>query len=60
MQAKVFRDMVLRNILGRRGGEVTGNWRKLHNEERLAEMLLVTSRLVLTAYQLTDKRTYQD
>jgi hypothetical protein len=51
---RVFRDRVLRKIFGRRGGEVTGNWRKVHDEERLAEMLLVTPRLVLTANQLTD------
>jgi hypothetical protein len=28
----VFKNMVLRRIVGPRRDEVTGNWRKLHNE----------------------------
>jgi len=30
---KVFEIMVLRRIFGPRRGEVTGEWRRLHNEE---------------------------
>jgi hypothetical protein len=30
---KVFENRVLRNIFGRKRDEVTGDWRKLHNEE---------------------------
>jgi len=30
---RVFENMVLRGIFGRKVGEVTGEWRKLHNEE---------------------------
>ena len=30
---RVFENMVLRRIFGRRRGEVTGEWRRLHNEE---------------------------
>jgi hypothetical protein len=30
---RVFRDRVLREIVGLRREEVTGDWRKLHNEE---------------------------
>ena len=30
---RVFEDMVLRRIFGTRGFEVTGEWRRLHNEE---------------------------
>jgi len=30
---KVFENMVLRRILGPRRNEVTGEWRRLHNEE---------------------------
>ena len=30
---RVFEDMVLRRIFGPRRDEVTGEWRKLHNEE---------------------------
>ena len=30
---RVFGNMVLRRIFGPRGDEVTGKWRKLHNEE---------------------------
>jgi len=30
----VFENRVLRRIFGRKWGEVTGEWRKLHNEER--------------------------
>jgi len=30
---RVFEKMVLRRIFGRRRDEVTGEWRKLHNEE---------------------------
>jgi hypothetical protein len=29
----VFEDRVLRRIFGPKGDEVTGEWRKLHNEE---------------------------
>ena len=30
---RVFENMVLRRIFGPRGDEVTGDWRRLHNEE---------------------------
>ena len=30
---RVFENMVLRGIFGARRDEVTGEWRKLHNEE---------------------------
>jgi len=30
---RVFQNMVLRRIFGRRRDEVTGGWRRLHNEE---------------------------
>jgi len=30
---KVFENSVLRRIFGPKRGEVTGEWRKLHNEE---------------------------
>ena len=30
---RVFENMVLRRIFGPRGDEVTGEWRRLHNEE---------------------------
>jgi len=30
---RVFENMVLRKIFGPRGNEVTGEWRRLHNEE---------------------------
>jgi hypothetical protein len=30
---RVFENWVLRRIFGRKGSEVTGGWRKLHNEE---------------------------
>jgi hypothetical protein len=30
---RVFENRVLRRIFGRRGDEVRGEWRKLHNEE---------------------------
>ena len=30
---KVFENRVLRRIFGPKGDEVTGEWRKLHNEE---------------------------
>jgi len=29
----VFENRVLRIIFGLKGGKVTGNWRRLHNEE---------------------------
>jgi len=29
----VFENMVLRRMFGRRRDEVTGDWRRLHNEE---------------------------
>jgi hypothetical protein len=31
---RVFESRVLRRIFGPRGEEVTGGWRKLHNQER--------------------------
>jgi len=31
---RVFENMVLRRIFGPRRDEVTGNWRRLYNEER--------------------------
>jgi hypothetical protein len=33
---RVFENKVLRRIFGRRRDEVTGEWRRLHNEERYA------------------------
>jgi hypothetical protein len=30
---KVFENRVLREILGSKGDDVTGEWRRLHNEE---------------------------
>jgi hypothetical protein len=30
---RVFKNMVLRNICGPKGGEVTGEWRRLHKKE---------------------------
>jgi len=30
---RVFENMVLRRVFGRRRDEVTGEWRRLHNEE---------------------------
>ena len=30
---RVFENMVLRRLFGPRRGEVTGEWRRLHNEE---------------------------
>jgi hypothetical protein len=33
MKLRVFDNKVLRRIFGPRRGEVTGDWRKLHNEE---------------------------
>jgi hypothetical protein len=30
---RVFENRVLRGIFGSKGDEVTGGWRKLHNEE---------------------------
>jgi len=30
---RVFENMVLRRIFGRKRDEVTGEWRRLHNEE---------------------------
>jgi len=32
-EAEVFENMVLRRIFGPRREEVTGEWRRLHNEE---------------------------
>ena len=32
-KAEVFENMVLRRIFGPRRDEVTGEWRRLHNEE---------------------------
>jgi hypothetical protein len=31
---RVFENMVLRRIFGPRRDEVTGEWRRMHNEER--------------------------
>jgi hypothetical protein len=36
----VFENRVLRRIFGLKRDEVTGEWRKLHNEERLCKILL--------------------
>jgi len=33
-KVRVFENMVLRRIFGPRSDEVTGEWRRLHNEER--------------------------
>ena len=33
MKLRVFENMVLRRIFGLRRDEVTGEWRRLHNEE---------------------------
>jgi len=33
MKLRVFENMVLRRIFGPRREEVTGEWRRLHNEE---------------------------
>ena len=33
MKLRVFENMVLRRIFGPRSDEVTGEWRRLHNEE---------------------------
>ena len=33
MKLRVFENMVLRRIFGPRRDEVTGKWRRLHNEE---------------------------
>ena len=33
MQLRVFENMVLRRIFGPKSDEVTGEWRRLHNEE---------------------------
>jgi len=30
---RVFENRVLRRVFGTKGDEVTGEWRKLHNEE---------------------------
>jgi len=38
---RVFENMVLRRIFGTRRDELTGEWRRLHNEE-LNEFLLLT------------------
>ena len=32
-QLRVFENMVLRRVFGPRRNEVTGEWRRLHNEE---------------------------
>jgi hypothetical protein len=34
---RVFENRVLRRIFGPKGDEVTGEWRKLHNEELLTQ-----------------------
>jgi len=33
MKLRVFENMVLRRIFGPRRDEITGEWRRLHNEE---------------------------
>jgi len=33
MKLRVFENMVLRRIFGLRSDEITGEWRRLHNEE---------------------------
>ena len=33
LRLRVFENRVLRRIFGPKRGEVTGEWRKLHNEE---------------------------
>jgi hypothetical protein len=33
LRLRVFENRVLRRVFGPRGEEVTGEWRKLHNEE---------------------------
>ena len=38
---RVFENMVLRRLFGPRRDEVTGEWRRLHNEE-LSEFVLLT------------------
>jgi len=43
---RVFENMVLRRILGPKRDEVTGKWRKLHNEELM----------VYTAHQILLER----
>jgi len=47
-KVRVFENMVLRRIFGPRKDEVTGEWRRLHNEE-LHDFLL------LTQYRAGDK-----
>jgi hypothetical protein len=37
---RVFENRVLRRIFGRTRDEVTGDWRRLHNEELLCSVLL--------------------
>jgi hypothetical protein len=37
---RVFENRVLRRIFGRKRDEVTGEWRRLHNEELLCSVLL--------------------
>jgi hypothetical protein len=43
---RVFQNRVLRRILGPKRDEVTGEWRKLHNEESASQ--LEASRVVLS------------
>jgi hypothetical protein len=35
---RVFKNRVLRRIFGPKRGEVTGEWRRLHNEEELNDL----------------------
>jgi hypothetical protein len=39
---RVFENIVLRRIFGPRGDEVTGEWRRLHNEELNDLYILLT------------------
>jgi hypothetical protein len=45
---RVFENMVLRRIFGPRRDEVTGEWRRLHNEE-------LNDFVLLTQYRAGDK-----
>jgi hypothetical protein len=41
---RVFENRVLRRIFGPKRDEVTGEWRKLHNEELLAQYVSCDNR----------------
>jgi hypothetical protein len=64
---RVFENRVLRRILGSKRGEVTGSWRKLHNEELhnlyTSPIIIRTiksrrTRLAWYVAQMGDKRIY--